>query len=107
MARVNRDAAAQVIELLNVRPDDKVLEVGFGPGVAIQLLAEGPACVSWTNMIAVPRCQQAALRGQPRRELHMRNGLRGRTPSPRSSWSGEREQNAHGATLITSQRNAR
>ena len=40
MARVNRDAAAQVIELLNVRPDDKVLEVGFGPGVAIQLLLQ-------------------------------------------------------------------
>ena len=38
MARVNRNAAAQVIELLDVRPDDKVLEVGFGPGVAIQLL---------------------------------------------------------------------
>jgi len=28
MARVNRDAAAQTIQLLNVRPDDKVLEVG-------------------------------------------------------------------------------
>jgi ubiquinone/menaquinone biosynthesis C-methylase UbiE len=38
MARVNRDAAAQVIEMLDFRPDDKVLEVGFGPGVAIQLL---------------------------------------------------------------------
>jgi ubiquinone/menaquinone biosynthesis C-methylase UbiE len=38
MARVNRDAAAQVIELLDVRPDDKVLEIGFGPGVGIQLL---------------------------------------------------------------------
>src|SRR5215475_4523611 len=38
MARVNRDAAVQVIELLDVRPDDKVLEVGFGPGIAIQLL---------------------------------------------------------------------
>ncbi len=38
MARVNRDAAAQIIEMLDVRPDDKVLEVGFGPGVAIQLL---------------------------------------------------------------------
>jgi ubiquinone/menaquinone biosynthesis C-methylase UbiE len=40
MARVNRDAAAQVIELLNVGPDDKVLEVGFGPGIAIQLLLQ-------------------------------------------------------------------
>src|SRR5215813_6980963 len=38
MARVNRDAAAQVIELLDIRPDDKVLEVGFGPGVAIHLM---------------------------------------------------------------------
>ena len=40
MARANRDAAAQVIELLNIRADDKVLEVGFGPGVAIQLLLQ-------------------------------------------------------------------
>ena len=38
MARVNRDAAVQIIEWLDVRPDDKVLEIGFGPGVAIQLL---------------------------------------------------------------------
>jgi ubiquinone/menaquinone biosynthesis C-methylase UbiE len=38
MARVNRDAAARIIEVLDVRPNDKVLEVGFGPGVAIQLL---------------------------------------------------------------------
>jgi len=38
MARMNRDAAEQVIEMLDVRLDDKVLEVGFGPGVAIQLL---------------------------------------------------------------------
>src|SRR5258705_5535131 len=38
VARVNRDAAAQVSEVLDVRPDDKVLEVGFGPGVAIQML---------------------------------------------------------------------
>jgi len=40
MSRVNRDAAAQVIKLLDVRSDDKVLEVGFGPGVGIQLLLE-------------------------------------------------------------------
>src|SRR5262249_37543915 len=37
-AHVNRDAAGQIIEMLHVRGDDKVLEVGFGPGVAIQLL---------------------------------------------------------------------
>jgi ubiquinone/menaquinone biosynthesis C-methylase UbiE len=38
MARLNRDAAAQVIDLLDVQPDDRILEVGFGPGVAVQLL---------------------------------------------------------------------
>jgi ubiquinone/menaquinone biosynthesis C-methylase UbiE len=38
MARVNRDAAAQIIDLLDVRPDDRILEIGFGPGVGIQLL---------------------------------------------------------------------
>jgi hypothetical protein len=38
IARMNRDAAEQVIELLDVQSDDKILEVGFGPGVAIQLL---------------------------------------------------------------------
>jgi ubiquinone/menaquinone biosynthesis C-methylase UbiE len=40
MARANRDAASQVLKLLDVRLDDKVLEVGFGPGVGIQLLLE-------------------------------------------------------------------
>jgi len=40
MARMNRDAAAQVIGLLALRPDDRVLEVGFGPGVAVQLLLQ-------------------------------------------------------------------
>src|SRR5262245_8935250 len=40
MARMNHDAAVQVIELLDVRPDDKILEIGFGPGVAIQLLLD-------------------------------------------------------------------
>jgi ubiquinone/menaquinone biosynthesis C-methylase UbiE len=40
MARANRAAAAGVIDLLDIESDDKVLEVGFGPGVGIQLLAE-------------------------------------------------------------------
>lgn len=38
MARMNRTCAAWVIDLLQVRPGDKVIEVGFGPGVGIQLL---------------------------------------------------------------------
>jgi ubiquinone/menaquinone biosynthesis C-methylase UbiE len=40
MARANRVAAAEVVELLDVRPNDKVLEVGFGPGVGVRLLSE-------------------------------------------------------------------
>jgi ubiquinone/menaquinone biosynthesis C-methylase UbiE len=38
MARANRKCAAWVIDLLDVQPSDIVLEVGFGPGVGIQLL---------------------------------------------------------------------
>jgi ubiquinone/menaquinone biosynthesis C-methylase UbiE len=42
MARMNRNAAEQVIELLDVQSNDKILEVGFGPGIAIQLLLHVP-----------------------------------------------------------------
>jgi SAM-dependent methyltransferase len=43
MARTNRECAVWVIELLDVGPDENVLEVGFGPGVGIQLLAKRAA----------------------------------------------------------------
>jgi ubiquinone/menaquinone biosynthesis C-methylase UbiE len=39
MARMNYECATWVIDLLHVQPNDKVVEVGFGPGVGIQLLA--------------------------------------------------------------------
>jgi ubiquinone/menaquinone biosynthesis C-methylase UbiE len=39
MARANRTIAARAIELLDIRSNDRVLEVGFGPGVGVQLLA--------------------------------------------------------------------
>ncbi len=38
MARTNRNCAVWILSLLDVQPNDKVLEVGFGPGVAIELL---------------------------------------------------------------------
>ncbi|HVW63855.1 MAG TPA: class I SAM-dependent methyltransferase [Nitrosospira sp.] len=40
MARMNRPFAAWVIGLLDLKPDDEVLEVGFGPGAGIELLAK-------------------------------------------------------------------
>jgi SAM-dependent methyltransferase len=40
MAHTNRKAAAWAIDLLDVRPDDHVLEVGFGPGVGVELVAK-------------------------------------------------------------------
>jgi ubiquinone/menaquinone biosynthesis C-methylase UbiE len=39
MARTNQQCAAWVIDLLGIQPNDRVLEVGFGPGVGIELLA--------------------------------------------------------------------
>jgi SAM-dependent methyltransferase len=40
MARANQKCAAWVIDLLGIQRNDKVLEVGFGPGVGIRFLAE-------------------------------------------------------------------
>ncbi len=39
MARSNQQCAAWVIDLLDIQPHDRVLEVGFGPGVGLHLLA--------------------------------------------------------------------
>jgi ubiquinone/menaquinone biosynthesis C-methylase UbiE len=39
LARSNREAAAIAIDLLAVQAGDAVLEIGFGPGVAIEILA--------------------------------------------------------------------
>lgn len=40
MSRMNEACGAWVTELLEVRPNDTVLEVGFGPGVTIQRLSK-------------------------------------------------------------------
>jgi ubiquinone/menaquinone biosynthesis C-methylase UbiE len=40
MARGNAPEARWTVDLLNIQPDTRVLEIGFGPGVAIQFAAE-------------------------------------------------------------------
>lgn len=40
MARTNRRHGAWVIDLLDVRQQDSVLDVGCGPGVAVEMLAD-------------------------------------------------------------------
>ena len=40
MARMNREMARSVIGLLQIHSNEQVLEVGFGPGVGIALLAK-------------------------------------------------------------------
>ena len=40
MARMNADCGVWVAGLLEVTPDDAVLEIGFGPGVIIQCLSK-------------------------------------------------------------------
>jgi ubiquinone/menaquinone biosynthesis C-methylase UbiE len=40
MARKNRERIAWAVSLLDVQPEDHLLEVGFGPGVAIQQVAQ-------------------------------------------------------------------
>lgn len=46
LARTNRRCAAWVVGLLDVRQQDSVLEIGFGPGVAIEMLATKAGCVA-------------------------------------------------------------
>lgn len=36
----NRERNRRTVELLDIRPDDRVLEIGYGPGLAIQWAAE-------------------------------------------------------------------
>lgn len=40
MAKSNWDTAVWLIDLLNIQTSDRVLEIGFGPGVAIELLSK-------------------------------------------------------------------
>jgi ubiquinone/menaquinone biosynthesis C-methylase UbiE len=63
MARTNEACGAWVVELLDVASNESVLEVGFGPGMAIRRLSASAAHVagvdsSW-EMVAQARARNA------------------------------------------------
>jgi ubiquinone/menaquinone biosynthesis C-methylase UbiE len=66
MARTNQQCAAWVIDLLDIQAHDRVLEVGFGPGVGIQLLARSASAgyVAGVDVSAEMVAQAAARNAQ-------------------------------------------
>jgi ubiquinone/menaquinone biosynthesis C-methylase UbiE len=76
MARTNAAFARSVISLLDVQSSEKVLEVGFGPGVGIQLLARSAARVAGVDC-STEMVQQAKTRNAEaiaRRVVELRHG---------------------------------
>jgi ubiquinone/menaquinone biosynthesis C-methylase UbiE len=72
MARTNQKCAAWVIDLLAIQRNDKVLEVGFGPGVGIQLLA---ALASAGCVAGVDRSGEMVEQAAARNASAIQNGL--------------------------------
>ena len=61
LARSNRRFAEEIVAFLDIEPADKVLEVGFGPGVAIGLLATAATGVAGID-ISKEMVEQATAR---------------------------------------------
>jgi ubiquinone/menaquinone biosynthesis C-methylase UbiE len=61
LARSNRSFAEEIVAFLHVEPGDRVLEVGFGPGVAIGLLARAATGVAGID-ISKEMVEQATAR---------------------------------------------
>jgi ubiquinone/menaquinone biosynthesis C-methylase UbiE len=63
LARANRKFAEEIVAFLNVGPSEKVLEIGFGPGVAIELLAGAAAGVTVAGIdVSEEMVEQASTR---------------------------------------------
>jgi ubiquinone/menaquinone biosynthesis C-methylase UbiE len=67
LARSNRRFAEEIVAFLQIEPSDRVLEVGFGPGVAIGFLASAAAGVAGIDvskeMVEQARARNAAAIG--------------------------------------------
>lgn len=71
MARSNRTRVEWAVEMLNVQPNDHILEIGSGPGVSLPLIAE-----KLTNGVVINlEISQTMLRQARRRARHyLRDG---------------------------------
>ena len=74
MARTNNDCAGWVIELLEVQPNDSVLEVGFGPGVGIKRLSEVAAHVAGVDQSCEMVVQAKARSANAIKSVELHNG---------------------------------
>ncbi|WP_016876101.1 class I SAM-dependent methyltransferase [Chlorogloeopsis fritschii PCC 9212] len=72
LAHTKRDFTEWVIHLLEVQPDDKVLEVGFGPGVGIEILA---AAVSTGYVAGVDYSKEMVEQARARNAKAIETGL--------------------------------
>lgn len=71
MARTNRNVAAWAIDPLEVQPGDGVPEVGFGPGVGIQLLADA---VSSGHVVGVDSSEEMVEQAMARNARAIESG---------------------------------
>lgn len=73
MARMNRQAAAWGIGLLGLRANERVLEIGFGPGVAIELLARAAPDIRIAGID--PSCEMVGQAGRRNATAIARNAV--------------------------------
>jgi ubiquinone/menaquinone biosynthesis C-methylase UbiE len=71
MARMNEGCGVWVIELLEVGPTDRVLEVGFGPGVVIQHLSKS---VSAGHVAGIDQSQEMVEQARARNAIAIQRG---------------------------------
>lgn len=62
MAVLNRPAQHQVLALLDVRPGDRILEVGYGPGTLVRLLADRTPAALVAGVDPAPEMRDLASR---------------------------------------------
>jgi hypothetical protein len=67
MARGNAHEAGWTVSLLNIQPDQHILEIGFGPSVAIQSASQKAARGPWLELTTPKRwCKSPANATRPR-----------------------------------------